>query len=127
MWVERSEEFRVLKDDEVPEDEPLVVHDGGRKHAHLVVFVHGLGGSRYGTWGDFPRFVFDDFRDAGVAVASMGTSRPLAGSDAHRQSISNARPRSLPTRFAICRQPAGASSSWPTAWAGCSPRRPSSR
>ncbi len=72
MWIERSEEFRVLDDADVPADEPLVVHDGGREPSRLVVFVHGLGGSRYGTWGDFPRFVFEDFRDAGVAVGLYG-------------------------------------------------------
>jgi hypothetical protein len=26
----------------------------------LIVFVHGLNGGGYHTWGNFPRFVFDD-------------------------------------------------------------------
>ncbi len=25
----------------------------------LVIFIHGLGGSGYGTWGDFPKYLFD--------------------------------------------------------------------
>jgi hypothetical protein len=46
------------------DDEPLVVHrrqDGGKV---IIIFVHGLGGSRYGedsTWG--PEFLYEDFPD----------------------------------------------------------------
>jgi pimeloyl-ACP methyl ester carboxylesterase len=41
--------------------EPLIVH---RRHnqanSQLVMFVHGLNGSRYGTWGSFPNLLFED-------------------------------------------------------------------
>jgi pimeloyl-ACP methyl ester carboxylesterase len=50
-----------------------VVHrrsdDGARKN--LIIFVHGLGGSRYGTaatWGRFPQFVFEDFPEMDVGL-----------------------------------------------------------
>jgi hypothetical protein len=53
-------------------DKPLVVHQ--RKSGNgkvIVVFVHGLGGSRYGensTWGNFPKFIYDDFVDIDVGL-----------------------------------------------------------
>ena len=53
-------------------DEPLVIHKRkGSTNANLVVFVHGLGGSPCGpspTWGDFPKFVLEDFASADVAL-----------------------------------------------------------
>ena len=53
--------------------EPLVIHlrtEPTRNRA-LIIFVHGLGGSRYGpkaTWGFLPRFVFEDFPDVDVGL-----------------------------------------------------------
>jgi len=46
-------------------DEPLVVHEQESRpdNDSLIIFVHGLGGKRYGaksTWGNFPKFVFKD-------------------------------------------------------------------
>lgn len=33
-------------------------HSSGQR-SQVIAFVHGLGGSGYGTWEDFPRFLFD--------------------------------------------------------------------
>ena len=58
-------------------DEPLVIHR--RRDAaspHLVVFVHGLGGKRYGpnaTWGMFPKLLFDEFSNVDVGLYSYST------------------------------------------------------
>lgn len=44
----------------------LVIHQ--KPHTtndQLIIFVHGLGGSRYGekaTWGNFPKFIFEDIQ-----------------------------------------------------------------
>ena len=52
--------------------DPLVVHrHAEHKSDALVVFIHGLGGKRYGrntTWGQFPRFVFEDFPHLDVGL-----------------------------------------------------------
>ena len=53
--------------------EPLVIHlrtEPTRNRA-LVIFVHGLGGHRYGndaTWGFFPKFLFEDLPDLDVGL-----------------------------------------------------------
>ena len=58
------------------DDEPLVVHrrqDGGKV---IIIFVHGLGGSRYGedsTWGKFPKFLYEDFPDYDVGLYEYRT------------------------------------------------------
>jgi tetratricopeptide (TPR) repeat protein len=68
-----SDEFKAQDAKLVPAGEPLVVHRRpGAASANLVVFVHGLGGLRYGTWGSFPKFVFDDFKQASVDVGLYG-------------------------------------------------------
>jgi pimeloyl-ACP methyl ester carboxylesterase len=59
-------------------EEPLVVHcrPAATTNDKLVIFVHGLGGRRYGdstTWGDFPRFIFDDMRDTDVGMYQYRT------------------------------------------------------
>ena len=56
-------------------DEPLVVHQHGGLSAseNLVVFVHGLGGRRYGersTWGHFPALLFADLPKVDVGLYS---------------------------------------------------------
>jgi pimeloyl-ACP methyl ester carboxylesterase len=53
--------------------EPLIIHlrSEPTRNRALVIFVHGLGGSRYGlgaTWGFLPRFVFEDFPDVDVGL-----------------------------------------------------------
>jgi HAD superfamily phosphoserine phosphatase-like hydrolase len=54
-------------------DVPLTVHLRQQPSANnaLVVFVHGLGGSRYGkkaTWGKFPGFIFADLPGVDVGM-----------------------------------------------------------
>src|SRR5260370_2844947 len=58
--------------------DPLVIHlrSEPTPNRFLVVFVHGLGGSRYGrkaTWGFFPKFVFEDFPDVDVGLYAYVT------------------------------------------------------
>lgn len=60
-------------------EEPLVVHQRAEPTANtkLVIFVHGLGGSRYGaksTWGSFPRFIFEDLPDADIGMYQYRTA-----------------------------------------------------
>jgi pimeloyl-ACP methyl ester carboxylesterase len=66
-------------------EEALVLH----RHEHLnpeamAIFVHGLGGTRYGTrqtWGHFPHFVFEDFPQLDVGLyeyATLHGRRPWA-------------------------------------------------
>ena len=64
----------VFSEPRLDPSDPLVVH----KHSscpdnlkNIVIFIHGLGGTRYGrnsTWGFFPRFVFEDFHQADVGL-----------------------------------------------------------
>jgi len=59
-------------------DEPLIVHQRTEKTRNraLLVFVHGLGGSRYGvrsTWGNLPKFVFEDFPPLDVGLYEFRT------------------------------------------------------
>jgi tetratricopeptide (TPR) repeat protein/pimeloyl-ACP methyl ester carboxylesterase len=58
--------------------EPLVIHlrSAPTRNRALIIFVHGLGGSRYGrgaTWGFLPRFVFEDFPDVDVGLYEYRT------------------------------------------------------
>jgi len=70
-------------------EEPLVVHQrvaptGNNK---LVLFVHGLGGSRYGedsTWGNFPRFLFEDLLELDIGMYQY---RTLAGRFSFTKSV----------------------------------------
>lgn len=55
-------------------DQPLIVHrhkDQGNRN--LVVFVHGLGGRRYDTWGCFPQFLFEEFPHVDVGLYEYRT------------------------------------------------------
>lgn len=58
-------------------DVPIVVHrHEGTENTRLVLFVHGLGGRRYGphsTWGRFPELLFGDLPEADVALYSYST------------------------------------------------------
>src|SRR5436305_10870583 len=64
-----------------PEDlagHPLVLHrrTSETRNYCLVVFVHGLGGSRYGakaTWGYLPRFLYEDFPQLDVGLYAYVT------------------------------------------------------
>jgi hypothetical protein len=45
-------------------DEPLVVHRHKEaSNCKLLIFVHGLNGGRYDTWGNFPNFIFEEEKD----------------------------------------------------------------
>lgn len=73
MYIyEEKNRFSVPGDDILSLDDPVVVHRRAGAHNDLLVlFVHGLGGSRYGsrpTWGSFPSFVFEDFPAADVGM-----------------------------------------------------------
>lgn len=58
-------------------EEPLVIHRRTQEPGkYLAVFVHGLGGKRYGsksTWGDFPRLVFENFPNVDIGMYSYRT------------------------------------------------------
>lgn len=56
-------------------DQPLIVHrHKDRGNRNLVVFVHGLAGRRYGTWGSFPEFVFEEFPHVDVGLYEYRTA-----------------------------------------------------
>jgi alpha-beta hydrolase superfamily lysophospholipase len=64
--------------------EPLVIH----KHASApettqnIIFVHGLNGQRYSTWGKFPSLIFEDYPSVDVALYdyASGVRRVRRGS-----------------------------------------------
>ena len=73
-------QYAYAEDGDELRDEPLVVHQRTPITANdkLVVFVHGLGGRRYGdsgTWGRFPRFLFEDLPDADIGMYRYETGR----------------------------------------------------
>ena len=60
------------------ENEPLVVHQRPSmpNNQVLAIFVHGLGGSRYGkkaTWGYFPTYIYQDFPQIDVGMYAFRT------------------------------------------------------
>jgi formylglycine-generating enzyme required for sulfatase activity len=70
--------FMEPSDPEVLADHPLVIHQrtADARTDRLAIFVHGLGGSRYGdkaTWGYIPRFVYEDFPQLDVGLYSYVT------------------------------------------------------
>lgn len=64
MHIEEQLEYKEPTNIEALTEEPLCIHCVNRAHdSQLVIFVHGLNGSRYGdnaTWGNFPKFLFED-------------------------------------------------------------------
>jgi pimeloyl-ACP methyl ester carboxylesterase len=55
------------------DDEALIVHQRESRADYLAVFVHGLGGKRYGedsTWGSFPKLVFEQFSAIDIGLYS---------------------------------------------------------
>lgn len=59
-------------------DEALVIHQRTEPTTNrgLVIFVHGLGGSRYGehsTWGSFPSFLYDDLPSLDISLYEYRT------------------------------------------------------
>src|SRR5436309_15616 len=70
--------FEEPSDLEEMDKEPLVIHQRSAKthNQALIIFVHGLGGSRYGkkaTWGQFPTFVYEDFPELDVGLYAYRT------------------------------------------------------
>jgi hypothetical protein len=60
-------------------EEPLVIHQRleSTTNNKLVIFVHGLGGSRYGkksTWGNFPGLIFEDIQEVDVGMYQYRTA-----------------------------------------------------
>lgn len=51
-------------------DEPLCIHrtKSTSQNDALVIFVHGLGGSRYRTWGSLPAFIFQDLPSVDIGL-----------------------------------------------------------
>lgn len=65
-------------------NEALVVHQRTPASANdsLLVFVHGLGGSRYGpgaTWGRFPAFLYDDLPQVDIGMYQYRTAAGRLG------------------------------------------------
>lgn len=56
-------------------DGGLNVHEHSSKAPTLIVFVHGLLGDGYDTWGQFPRFMFDAQFDVAVFDYPTGPER----------------------------------------------------
>ncbi len=58
-------------------DQPIVVHHhNGGSATRIAIFVHGLGGSRFGkgsTWSNFPKFIFQDVADLDVGLYQYET------------------------------------------------------
>ena len=62
--------------DEVADQSIVVHHRNGGPATRIVIFVHGLGGSRYGkdsTWGNFPKFFFEDVSDLDIGLYQYET------------------------------------------------------
>jgi pimeloyl-ACP methyl ester carboxylesterase len=65
-------------------DEPLIIHQHGNLQGRaLVVFIHGLRGTRYGTWTPkrqdprqvgFPKFLYDDVAELDVGLYAYRTA-----------------------------------------------------
>jgi len=71
--IEQSS-FQPVSTSSIPADESLVVHaHRGNDNDKLLIFVHGLGGDRYGTWGQFPRLIFDTFPQIDIGLYSYRT------------------------------------------------------
>jgi alpha-beta hydrolase superfamily lysophospholipase len=66
MRIVRETQFAPRRDEAT-----IIVHaQPDRTNAALVLLVHGLGGSRYGTWGDLPRYLHSDEFPADVGACS---------------------------------------------------------
>ena len=57
------------------QNEPLIIHRQAeeKRSGTLIVFVHGLGGDRYGTWGEFPHFLLSDVPSIDVGLYAYRT------------------------------------------------------
>ena len=79
MFVVERDTFEPLRVEEVGSDESLIVHQHSENKSgqELVLFVHGLNGTRYGTWGNLPKFLFEDCAsfDLGLYDYASGARR----------------------------------------------------
>ena len=77
MKIMMQDKFSVPADIDEVADQSIVVHRrNGNSATRIVIFVHGLGGSRYGensTWGSFPKFIFEDISDLDVGLYQYET------------------------------------------------------
>ncbi len=82
-WITQSA-YSAPKDDSKVSMHPLIVHRRTDPTANrrLVIFVHGLGGNRYGgspTWGRFPLLLFDDLPDIDIGLYRYDTATRRIG------------------------------------------------
>jgi pimeloyl-ACP methyl ester carboxylesterase len=69
MRVVSNDTFVPIADTDPASRDSLIVHAHGvAQNRKLVVFVHGLGGRRYMTWGNLPEFLFDDSSDFDIGL-----------------------------------------------------------
>lgn len=78
MKREISISFSDPQNAESLQEEPMVIHQRGDPSANesLILFVHGLGGKRYGeksTWGNFPKFLFEDLAKVDIGMYQYRT------------------------------------------------------
>src|SRR5579863_3777366 len=59
--------------DKVAEQSIIVHRRNAAPATRIIVFVHGLGGTPYGTWGNFPKFIFEDISDLDVGLYQYET------------------------------------------------------
>jgi pimeloyl-ACP methyl ester carboxylesterase len=84
MWHVESANFEPILESDPGYQDPLVVHRHNNGDGALVVFIHGLGGHRYKTWGDLPSFFFTDLSGAALGFYDYASGLRRFGS---RQSI----------------------------------------
>ena len=68
-----QEQYEAPTDANSTLEHALVIHARGpdRENQALIIFVHGLGGGRYGThstWGNFPAFLYEDMPNVDVGM-----------------------------------------------------------
>jgi len=54
----------------------LVIHTKNQRNNKIVIFIHGLGGSRYGkksTWKNFPKYLFEDLAKYDIGLYEYAT------------------------------------------------------
>ena len=76
MKIVRENRFRPIpaSEETALAEEPLILHRHSETQPNLAILVHGLGGTRYGTWRNFPRFLFEDFPKLDIGLYSYRTS-----------------------------------------------------
>jgi pimeloyl-ACP methyl ester carboxylesterase len=73
QFIEQNE-FEQPNASSLINDEPLIVHRRPQiTNASITIFVHGLGGSRYETWADFPKFLYADLPSCDIGLYSYRT------------------------------------------------------